>query len=500
MKTINIDCSRSSGLDCLFDESCKTLKVKDTKMGEGGFGIVYELESFNGKTPSIPLVLKLFRKGKNGNWRNVINFQEEIVKEVGRLKNENKLFFVEYPALVAVPLLLVEGKMDGQPVRGYLSYNLKAGSYLSSEKVIIPVKENNEEWNCHIRKSVKTKYQMALCLAKSCVFLRKVHFIHADISPDNMFVNPLEQLVALIDYDSGSIISSSKDQPTTVGKVCEWSAPEINFYLTDRKPEEIVFDATMDDWSISCALHHILTGCQPIWTANASENTLRDYSLFFLQGKRRWPKTEKGDSVYPPKQFSEGIYQYYLGQYEQLGEKLKHQFENTFTRGIFDRMFRTDAKTWTDILTKVPQAQKEYEWKAFRKLHPKFPNIQSNISHPLPAQWKRLLNGNVEDNTTLIISPEKLFEYVNELIPDLINGTQRLSLHKSFLMKMAVESGKKGDKYIEDLTDFLDLFKECVKDKKITRLEYNNMLLQAQLLGVAKDTLDKLLKPYKILK
>ena len=496
MKTISIDYSRSSGLDGFFDVASKTMTVKDKSLGGGGFGVVYEVEAINKKKPSIPLVLKLFKEGKEANWKNVINFQEEIIKEVERLQNERKLFFVEYPALVAVPLLLVEGKMDGKIVHGYISYNLTAGNYISSEKVVIPDRTNPEEWKRHTRKDLTARYRMALCLAKSCVFLRNVHFIHADISPDNLFVNPIEQLVSLIDYDSGSIISSPEDRPTTIGKLCEWSAPEINFYLTNSMPDKIVMDATMDDWAISSAIHYILTGCQPIWTDNMSENTLRDYSLFFEKGKRQWPKLESGDSIYPPKKF-ERIYPFYLHQYEGLNEKVKLQFENTFTRGIFDRTFRTDARTWAEILTKLPQVKKEYEWKAFRKLLPEFPNIQSGIAHPLPQQWYGLLN---KGGAGIVKSSESLKDYVNELIPDLINGSQKLSLHKPFILKMANESGKDGNKYLEELTDFLDLFKECVKDKKITRFEYNNMLLQAQLVGIEKNTLDKLLKPYKILK
>ena len=499
MKTISIDYSRSSGLDGFFDDTTKTLTVKDKPLGNGGFGVVYEVETINKKKPSVPLVLKIFKEGKEGNWRNIINFQQEIVKEVERLQNERKLFFVEYPALVAAPLLLVEGKMDNQRIRGYLSYNLTAGNYISSEKVIIPDKTNQEEWNCHIRKNLTVRYKMALCFAKSCVFLRNVHFIHADISPDNLFVNPIEPLVSLIDYDSGSVISSPEDRPTTIGKLCEWSAPEINFYLTNSMPDKIVMDATMDDWAITCAIHYILTGSQPIWTADMSENTLHDYSRFFEQGKRKWPKLESGDPIYPPKQFKKN-YPFYLNQYAGLDEKVKLQFENTFTRGIFDRTFRTDAETWTGILGKLPQVKKEHEWKAFRKLLPEFPNIQSGISHPLPRQWECLLNGNSEDDASRPQSSAKLSDYINELIPDLINGTQKLFPHKGYILEMAKENGKNGNKYLENLKDFLDLFKECVKDKKITRLEYNNLLLQAGMLGVKQDTLDELLKPYKILK
>ena len=495
MKTVRIDYARSSGLDSFFDVDIKTLTVKDNTLGSGRFGVVYEVETINKRKSSIPLVLKFFKEDIENNWKNIVNFQQEIVKEVDRLQNEGKLFFVEYPALVAAPLLLVEGKTDDQLIYGYLSYNLTAGNYTSSEKVVIPGNKSREEWDRHVHKSLMARYRMALCLAKSCVFLRNVHFIHADISPDNLFINPLEQLVSLIDYDSGSIISSPEDRPTTIGKVCEWSAPEINFHLANKMLDKIVMDATMDDWAISTAIHYFLTGCQPIWTANMSENTLSDYSRFFEQGKQKWPKLESGDSIYPPEKFKK-IYPFYHHQYEAIDQKVKHQFENTFTRGIFDRTFRTDARTWTDILFKLPQVNKEYEWKAFRKLLPEFPNIQSGRSHPLPTHWESLFN----KHSVCVKSSESLKDYVNKLIPDLISG-QKLSLHKPFIIKKANESGITDSKeYIENLKDFLDLFKECVKDKKITRFEYNNLLLQARLVGIEQSTLDGLLNPYKILK
>lgn len=494
MKKVSIKNSRSSGLDNFFDVDFKTTSINDKPLGNGGFGIVYEVEAFDKKKPPIPMVLKLFRKGKKRNWRNIINFQQEIVNEVNRLKKEGKLFFKEYPALVATPLLVIEGEMDGEQTYGYISYNLSTVNYISSDKVVIPTTETPEEWQCHVRKSLTTRCRMALCLTKSCAFLRKIHFIHADISPDNLFVNPFEQLVSLIDYDSGSIISSMEDQTTTVGKVCEWSAPEINFNFTNGTLNEMVFDATMDDWAISTALHYILTGCQPIWTANMSENMLHEYSLFFKQNRRKWPKLENKDSIYPPKGL-EVLYKFYLNQYEKLGEEVKQQFESTFTKGIFERTFRTDAKTWMDILSKLPQVKKEYEWIAFRKLLPNFPNIQSKISHPLPSQWEGLLNKKSERNTAFT----SLKDYINELIPDLINNDTKLPVHKPFILKMANDCGKNSNLYFNNLTDFINLFKECIKDKRITRFEYSNLLLQAQIVEVEQDTLDRLLKPYTIL-
>lgn len=91
-----------------------------------------------------------------------------------------------------------------------------------------------------------------------------------------------------------------------------------------------------------------------------------------------------------------------------------------------------------------------------------------------------------------------LKDYIKDLLPDLVSGATKLSIHKAYIIEKANENDIAGDKYFNELTCFLDLFKECVKDKKITRFEYNHMLMQAQLVSVEKDTLDKLLKPYKI--
>lgn len=507
MNNIKITNSFSTGLDVFFDRSIKTVGVADKYLGRGGFGIVYEVETIDNQKPPLPLVAKMFHQGKERNFETVVRLQRLVMLEAQQLSKQGVLFFDQYPSLIALPLSSFDGVFNGTQVQGYLAINLNKLGFISLDDIFMN-DEDLEPWARFQGRALAVKYKMAYDLAKSCAFLRKIHFIHADITPDNMFVHKYEPLCVLIDFDSGAIIDSRTDMPTTEGKDCcgDWTPPEMicegivlptdDNVLQPLQSNKKRLTASVDDWAFNVTIHYLLTGHPVFFTKDRWPSTMKLYEEMYRDGSCVWPdiSTESKYMVLYDEENLRALSQYHE-YYDKLEESVKRGFEFTFSMGATSLAYRHDAKWWIPVLNKCVATspfQVKLTWRMLKDYVNKFPDIQSSKSTLIPKTWTDKIHFS-KDKTS-----NSFEQYVNDLIPDLINGSQKLSVHESIILKMAKENGK--NEYLDDLKDFLDLFKECVKDKKITRLEYNNLRLQARMLGVKQDTLDKLLEPYEILK
>lgn len=488
MKTINLTFCKSTGFDPFFDDVKKSITIQDEPFGGGGFGDIYHAVSFDGKKSPIPQVVKVFKddnkvENEKG-WNTIQLLQSRIMEEKAKIESDGKVFLDEYPALAAMPQVIFEGKLGNRKVLGHVTLNLIKMGLVSFEKVL----ESKDLRDKYISRDSDDRAIMAYQFAKGFALLHKVKYIHADINEDNLFIGEKEPLCVILDYDSGAVIQNVDDNPTTIGKNRSWTAPEVLMKLADNWKQRIEMTHWMDLWSIANALHYVLMGLPPTYLKTMSKTS---YSAY-IKKYPDWPTVDPKDAMFKDVASYELLINM-INNYELLSKRMIRLFRSTFIDGFFQPAFRTSVEDWANALKKeVDKLETKYEspkWTEARKFVTDFPVFKASA---VPPKKEPPIGDPPGD--------ENLNDYVNELLPDLINGSQKLSLHKPFILKMANESGKDGNKYLEELTDFLDLFKECVKDKKITRLEYNNMLLQAQLLGVAKDTLDKLLKPYKILK
>ena len=62
---------------------------------------------------------------------------------------------------------------------------------------------------------------------------------------------------------------------------------------------------------------------------------------------------------------------------------------------------------------------------------------------------------------------------------------------------MAKKAGLDGKEIMTELKDFVELYKDCIEDKVITKFEKSNLVAQGELALISEDTINKLLKPYK---
>ncbi len=514
MKTIQVKDSFSTGLDSSLEGSITQINLKDGCLGFGGFGEVFEVVGLNGKQSKLPLVAKVLYTGKERNYQNVIALQKLVKNETSELKKTKQYFFDIYPSLIALPLLSFQGDIDRKAIKGYLSLDLNKLGFLNAETFF---KTNSDHWVQLQNRPLFFKYKIAYALAKGCSFLRKIHFIHADITPDNLFLHTTAPLCALIDFDSGAIITSFNDAPTTEGKhYSEWEAPE----LTCDNPKINKLTAFADDWALAITLHRILTGWNAFFTKYCSYSALEKWRKMYDETPElQWPKIS--DKPAYANLFNKDGLAYmdiYMKCYEPIDTAIKKGFQTSFVKGSIDYLKRWDSNKWVAILEKSienckPNTAKtaiDYFEKMEQTVRGKFPDEQVNAKvFPLlntkstnvlkNAQKPIVFHNEVSTSSTTPLSPTKrlMDSYIEELLPDLINGKVSIGMHKGFISKYARENGFEAEQYLKDLQDFVKLFKESIKDKVVTQLEYTSFILQGKMLNIKREVIDQFLKTYK---
>ena len=482
MKQINISFSKGTGIDPFFDK-ITSITVDDNPFAGGGFGNIYHARGFNGgQSPNIQQVIKVFKPSTVGkeehSWKTICKLQEKLIEEM-ELNFEDKTKFLEqYPSLIALPQFVFEGTLDGRKVKGYATNNLNELGFVSFEKVIdvddSPYIEQFES------KDMVWRFTMAYHLIRGFNLLYKMHFLHADISSDNIFVSLAHPTCAILDFDSGAIVETMDDNPSTFGKFQTWLAPEISFQLKNGLSFDgnslVSINAFTDAWSVANALLNMLVLMPAYYLVDMSEKSLKTYVE-----KYTWPEVDFNDKLFDPD--NEDGYKYFHQMYSNLlSEEVKREFVCTFSKGVFKPALRTSYNRWERIFKNlIPE---EYRLQSIYDFTPPNPELDDvNKLHP----------------PTPKPSPNKLelVNYVNALVVDILNGDETLKHHESFISEMAKKAGLNGKEIISEIKDFIELYRDCIEDKVITRFEKSNLVAQGEMALVTEDTINKLLMPYK---
>ncbi len=472
MKQINVSYAKGTGFDPFFDH-IRSISVDDAPFAGGGFGDIYHARSFNGgQQPPLKQVVKVFKPSTIGkdehSWKTIVRLQEKLMEEMALTANSGQDFLNQYPALIAMPQFVFEGDLEGRKVRGYVTNNLNDLGFVSFDKVI------DEEGSPYIEdfenKDMTWRFTMAYHLVRGFNLLYKIHFLHADISSDNIFVSLAQPTCAILDFDSGAIVETMDDNPSTFGKFQMWLAPEISFQLKKGHAAGgnmlVEINSFTDAWSVANALLNMLLLMPAYYLVDMSENSLRDYV-----NRYTWPAANFNDPLFDADNIK--AYAYFKEVFDKwLPEELKREFVATFSKGVFKPSLRTSYSRWERILKNlVPENQKK------PSLSSPTP-IQSSAPHPSKAR-------------------QELEDYVNALVQDVVKGDENLEHHSFFINDMAKKAGLNGKTIMSELKDFVDLFKDCVADGVITKFERSNLVAQGEMAMVMEDTINGMLKPYK---
>lgn len=356
MKTIQIHSSLSTNILPDF-QSVATIEIENKPIAEGAFGEVYICRSVNGKSLSVPQVIKLFKEDiqnrQDHNFNTVQKLQRKIETKHQQIKsNKGKSITDEYPALKGIPQLSFEGIINGKTYRGFSSTNLKKIGF----EEFIDILDKDKLYKAYQKISIDKKMLIAFHLASGFKLLQEIFFIHADLKPEAIFINTQTNECAIIDFDSGTITENKNDTPNTWGAPNDWVAPEIWEQLKQIGSgglQQVKVNLLSDLWSVTVGIHYILTTTHPLFYLN--ELSPRITKQYF--NKYKWPEIQTSETYFNSR--NKKIYHPVKNWLEKnLPKQIYTQLYNTVNYGYSNPTKRTTYNEWEKVLSSVQEVPK----------------------------------------------------------------------------------------------------------------------------------------------
>lgn len=384
MAKINRIKSLSSGIFSEFS-SISSIEMEDKPFANGGFGEVYHCKNVNGKKTTVPQVIKIFidvnGSAKKG-YDTIQKLQNKIEEKAAELKQKSKQFDDEYVGMLGCPQFSFEGEFNSKKVFGYSANNLKSLGFEEFKDILqdpILLKK-------YQKLPLPDKLLIAYHIVRSFDFLYSVTYIHADFKSEALFVNLSKKQCAIIDFDSGSVMQSKHDKPTTWGTPQDWLAPEIfeqfatglNNRSNAKDPIPVKVDLLSDMWSVAVCIHYLIFTFHPFfYFSEISQRSLKKY----IQGNYTFPNIDRRFTFLTKNQqllnLQNGFYTNYF--HSQLPQELKDKFIQTFTRGCLNPSARTSYSQWKSVL-KITQSPPTINYFKVDK-------TQVSDKKPITAEW-----------------------------------------------------------------------------------------------------------------
>lgn len=349
MQTITVSTFYSTGLHSDFS-SISTIEIEDKPFASGGFGDVYFCSSINGKALKIPQVVKVFKNVTSGNaeksYETIKRLQERLKGKNQDLVNQNKPPISNTPAFKAIPQFSYEGTLNGGKVFGYSASRLDTMGFIPFEKVL----EDKAITQQFRALNFETKLLFCSHLAYGFEILKSINYIHADINPQNFFINLSNGELAIIDFDSGAVMDNSKHKPDTFGKMAEadWLAPEISEQLANQTKTvpTIKVNLHTDTWSVAVGIHYLIFLQHPyFFLKDLGRDTLKKYLK-----SNKWCEIKKGDANFNAN-LNYSNYQKYVDLLEnKVPKDIVRAFKATFNNGCLTPQDRASYDQWTIVL------------------------------------------------------------------------------------------------------------------------------------------------------
>lgn len=364
MKTIIIKNGLSTGLDSAFDQVSR-IDIQDQAFAEGGFGEVFYCLKLSNSRPQHTQVIKLFfdQQGAGSKGLRTIQGLQRVLGSEHRdlLKREGTSLIDKYPALIACPQFSFEGTINGKPVIGYAANNLIDLGFVEFGELL----EDSSLLQQYQTLEMGQRKAIAFHLVNAFDLLRSRMFIHADFKAEALFIHPGKFLCAIIDFDSGAIMSNPQDKPTTFGAFQDWLAPEILKQISDAKMKggnqtgrtEVKVDLMSDMWSVAIGVHYLLFTVHPFFfLTEISDRSIEAYFRMYS-----FPEANPGFRFFR-KDYSRQHTVFQKLFATQLSADIQAKFSNTFGKGFSNASIRTSYRQW---MVAFGQELKELEITSF---------------------------------------------------------------------------------------------------------------------------------------
>jgi serine/threonine protein kinase len=350
MNTIHVASALTTGLDPDF-ANVRTIAIDEPPIGQGGFGVVHKAVMVNGLATRPQAVKLLFDHAPGGashGYQVIQELQRRLAAQAAKYRAGGRNLLDLHPALLAVPQFSFEGTLDGRPVKGYSANNLSAAGFESLGDVL------DDDAKTLLMQSLPAPVRLRLARQLVDAFdllSTQLHYIHADLKAEAVFVDLKHGRCALIDFDSGAAARDANDTPSTFGTKQDWLAPEIVQQL-DRggsTSRVIKVDLYSDMWSVNVGVHYLLLGCHPLFfLSEVSERSLRDYLKHF-----QWPDVRPSFKYFIPQY--DAAYRAYRHALQLLPPDVVKRLAFTLNEGYWQPSRRTSYGQWKVVLASSNQ-------------------------------------------------------------------------------------------------------------------------------------------------
>lgn len=349
MQTITVNKFYSTELHTHF-LSISSIEIDEKPFASGGFGDVYFCNTINGKSIPNPQVVKIFKNvtsvSAEKSYQTIKKLQERIKDKNQDLAIQNKPLISNTPAFKAIPQFSYEGTLNGKKVLGYSANRLDVLGFVPFEKVL----EEKSITQQYRVLGFETKLLFCYHLAYGFEILKSVNYIHADINPQNFFINMSNGELAIIDFDSGAVMDNPKDKPDTFGKIAEadWLAPEIAEQLANQSSTipTIKVNLHTDTWSVAIGIHYLIFLQHPyFFLKDLGRDTIKKYLK-----SNEWYEIKKSNSLFNPKLNASNYSKYVTLLANVIPKEIVRAFRATFNKGYFNPQNRVSYDQWTIVL------------------------------------------------------------------------------------------------------------------------------------------------------
>jgi len=410
MAIIKIDNYISTELNPVFN-TISSIEIQDGNSKGGAFGEVYKCLKINNAQVNPVQVIKIIKQATEKNMDTIVALQKKLKQENKNLIQKKTSLFDAYPALIAVPQFSFKGYLNGEEVYGYSANDLDELDYIEYGDIL---NDDDEYDSFFYNYSFIKKFKIAEELIKAMNLLWNMRYIHADIKDSAIFINLKKSTCALIDFDSGAIFNnnSNDSEPTTIGEMQDWLAPEIFAQFNKKDMSSILVNVFSDTWSINIAIFNFLFGRDPYFFIQKQSPKQMEMYL----NTYKWPNIDTNNNYIDHNDIDD-INQFldYYNQY--LPEQVKSAFETTFNNGYNKPVLRFSYYQWENVFKSLRTPLEIIVFKANKNHLTKKENVvftwQANGFSQL------FLNGtNVSNQNTLSLFPYKSDNYTLTAIND----------------------------------------------------------------------------------
>ncbi len=318
----------------------KWFEIPDSPFAEGGFGAIYDINRTSSGKLRTQFVLKIFKPGTSNNavqgLKTIQSLQRKILDKDRQFKSNGKKGITSLSFFDGFPVLSFNGKMNGQSVNGYVTKKLNTIGYSDFDNILADSKLFNQLLNLPLAQ----KFSLAMQFVEGMKILKSCAYVHADINEPNVFIDPKNAKITLIDYDSGALMLTPNDKPTTWGKFCDWTCPEIMKELSSNGNNIVHVDLFTDVWSVAIGIHYIFFGVHPLfYLTNLGSNTVKNYL-----SNNKWPEINISDPLF--NKANKNAYNNYSQIISQLPAKFIDKLAATINQGYFSPAQRTGYESW----------------------------------------------------------------------------------------------------------------------------------------------------------